>query len=139
MAESPCVRPALDTLTLSTGDTVTILHELNAGEYWDLLQARAARESFALILAYAVSWSLVGLDGQPLPYSLELPLDTRRDTVRGLNKRIVRELVARLTKHEEAEEAQHDAKKKIAAAAPASNVISASPAAATGVLSGSDS
>jgi hypothetical protein len=137
MAESQCVRPDLDTFTLSTGDTVTILQELNAGEYWDLLQARAARESFALILAYAVSWSLVGLDGQPLPYSLELPLATRRDTVRGLNKRIVRELIARLTKHEEAEEAAYAKKKPTPPAAPASSATSPSPAAVIGASSGS--
>jgi hypothetical protein len=127
MAESHVVRPESARLSLSTGEFVDVTKELNAGEYWDLLQALAARAPFAKIVAYVIGWSLVGLDGQPLPYSLDLPEALRRDTVRALNKRIVRELVAQIDRHEQAVDAAYEAKKKTSAAAPASAPTGTSP------------
>jgi hypothetical protein len=132
MPDCQVVLPATTRLTLSTGDTVDVITELNAGEYWDLLTARAARQPFALILAYVTGWSLLGLDGQPVPYSLELDAALRLATVRNLNKRIVRELIARLNRHEDAEEAAYAEKKTTPASAPDATRRSASPAAAAG-------
>lgn len=122
------VRPGIVRLPLSTGDTVDVIRELNAGEHWDLLTAQAAREAFALILAYVVGWSFLGLDGQPLPYSLDLDLAARRDTVRGLNKYVVRELIGRLRRHEEEADAAVDAKKKTTPTATTSSPTSDSVA-----------
>jgi hypothetical protein len=126
--QSQAVQPEIVRLTLSTGDFVDVIKELNAGEYWDLLLALGERQIFAKILAYVTGWSLVGLDGQPLPYSLELPVNVRRDTIRAQNKRFVRELIATLDRHEQAEEAAHAAKKKTPADAPGSSATSPSVA-----------
>jgi hypothetical protein len=114
------VQPAIVRLLLSGGDYIDVQKELNAGDYHDLLVAMADRTPFAKILAYLIGWSLVGLDGHPLPYSLELPERERRDTVRSLNKATYRELAAVLDRHEKAEEAALDAKKKTPVAAPGS-------------------
>lgn len=112
MAQSHIVTPIVVRLTLSTGEFVDVIKELNAGEYWDLLAAMADRVPFAKILAYVTGWSFVSLDGQPLPYSLDLPATVRRDTVRSLNKHIVRELQVTLDRHEQTEETERTAKKK---------------------------
>jgi hypothetical protein len=128
MAQTQVVQPGIERLTLSTGDTVDVIKELNAGEYWDLLMALGDRQPFAKILAYVTGWSFVGLDGQPLPYSLDLPASTRRDTVRALNKRVVRELIATLDRHEAEVDAAFAKKKPAPAtppAAPASSPTSA--------------
>ena len=114
------VQPAIVRLPLSGGDYIDAQKELNAGDYYDLLIAMANRKSFAKILAYLIGWSLVGLDGQPLPYSLDLPEHERRDTVRSLNKATYRELAAVIDRHEKAEEAALDAKKKTQVAEPVS-------------------
>jgi hypothetical protein len=114
------VQPAIVRLPLSAGDFIDVQKELNAGDYYDLLVAMADRKPFAKILAYLIGWSLVGLDGQPLPYSLELPETARRDTVRSLNKATYRELSAVLDRHEQAEEKAFDAKKKTKAVEPVS-------------------
>ena len=48
-------------LPLSDGDYLTVKKELNAGEYLDLVTDGAAGKPFAVLLAYLVGWSLVGL------------------------------------------------------------------------------
>ena len=52
MAQTQVVQPGIERLTLSTGDFVDVIKELNAGEYWDLLTALGDRQAFAKILAY---------------------------------------------------------------------------------------
>jgi hypothetical protein len=99
-------------LTLSDDDFVDVKADLNAGEYVDLLRDMADRKSFAKILAYVLGWSLIGLDGQPLPYDPDGDEQIRRDTVRSLDKYTLRELVAALDRHEAVQDAAHTAKKK---------------------------
>jgi len=113
MGRCRVVVPETVRLPLSDGDFVDVKQELNAGEYVDLLTALAQRQPFSKAVAYVVGWSLVGLDDKPLPYDLELPETVRRDTLRSLDKATMRELTAVLDRHEAAEEAAREAKKKM--------------------------
>jgi hypothetical protein len=130
------VQPGITRLSLSGGDYIDVQQELNAGDYYDLLIAMTDRKPFAKILAYLLGWSLVGLDGQPLPYSLALPEQERRDTIRNLNKSTLRELVAVIDRHEEAEEAALVAKKKTPGDVPVSTATPTSPPSSAGATSG---
>lgn len=112
MGRCRVVQPEVVRLPLSGGDFIDVKRELNAGEYFDLIVAQADRQSFAKILAYVIGWSLCGPDG-PVPYSVEMPDTTRRDTVRSLDKATARELIAALDRHEQAVEAQREEKKTI--------------------------
>lgn len=120
MGRCRVVAPELVRLPLSDGDYLDVTKELNAGEYVDMLTALSERKVFAKPIAYLVAWSLVGLDGQPLPYDLELPEDVRRSTLRSLDKATIREISAALDKHEAAEQQALDAKKKTSGSGPAS-------------------
>lgn len=115
------VRPEVVRLSLSDGDWIDVIKELNAGEYFDLIEAMAARKPFSKLVAYVLGWSLLGLDDQPLPYGIEIAEDDRRATIRALDKGTLRELFAALDKHETAEEAALDAKKKMTGTAPESS------------------
>ena len=99
-------------MPLSDGDYLDVTKELNAGEYLALLTALVDRKPFAKPIAYLVGWSLVGLNGQPLPYDVDLPEEERRGTLGALDKGTLREITAALDKHEAAEEAALTAKKK---------------------------
>lgn len=105
MGRCRVVQPEVVRLLLSGGDFIDVKKELTAGEYFDLLIAQTERQAFAKILAYVVGWSFCGADGQPVPYSLDLPETLRRDTVRALDKATSRELIAALDKHEQAVDA----------------------------------
>jgi|SRR6185295_9921078 len=121
MGRCRVVQPDLVRLPMSGGDYIDVQKELNAGDYFDLLVAMADRKPFAKILTYLVGWSLVGLDDRPLPYSLDLPENVRRDTIRSLDKATYSELSAIINRHERAEDAAVDAKKKTPAPALASS------------------
>jgi hypothetical protein len=108
-------------LPLSDGDHLDVQKELNAGQYLELLTALVDRKPFAKAIAYLVSWSLVGLNGQPLPYDLDMPEADRRSTIGALDKNTVREITAALDKHEAAEQAAVDTKKKTPSFAPVSS------------------
>jgi hypothetical protein len=112
MGRCRVVAPEIVRLPLSEGDYIDVQKELNAGQYVELLSALVERKPFAKPLAYLVAWSFVGLDGQPLPYDVDLPEELRRATIAALDKPTLRELAAALDKHEAAEAAALDAKKK---------------------------
>ena len=112
MSRCRVVAPEVVRLPLSDGDYLDVNKELNAGQYLELLTALVDRKPFAKAIAYLVSWSLVGLNGQPLPYDLDMPEEERRSTIGALDKGTVREITAALDKHEAAEEAALAAKKK---------------------------
>jgi hypothetical protein len=122
------VSPKSIRLPLSDGDWIDVWEELNAGQYVDMLAALVAHRPFAKAIAYVVGWSLVGLEGQPLPYDLDLPEEVRRATVGALDKRTMREITAAIDRHEQAEDDALDAKKKTPATSPASSPISGSVA-----------
>jgi len=119
MGRCRVVQPELVRLPLSGGDYIDVQKELNAGDYFDLLVAMADRKPFAKILAYLIGWSLTGLDEKPLPYSLDLPENVRRDIIRSLDKATYSELSAIINKHERVEDAAADVKKKTPAPEPA--------------------
>jgi hypothetical protein len=114
------VAPEVVRLPLSDGDYLDVNKELNAGQYLELLTALVDRKPFAKAIAYLVSWSLVGLNGQPLPYDLDMPEEDRRATIGALDKNTVREITAALDKHEAAEQAAVDTKKKTKSLEPVS-------------------
>lgn len=126
MGRCRVVSPAIVRLPLSDGDFIDVNQELNAGQYYDLLSALMERKAFSKAIAYIVGWSLIGLDGQPLPYDFDLPEETRRATLAALDKQTIREIVAVLDRHEAAEQAAIDAKKKTPATAVESAAISES-------------
>jgi hypothetical protein len=128
MAQCRVVQGETIRLPLSDGDWIDVKRELNAGEYVDLLRDMADRKAFSRILAYVLGWSLVDLDGKPLPWDIDGPETVRRDMVRSLTKATARELTAAIDRHERAEEAALDAKKKTPTTSPTSNPTSASAA-----------
>jgi hypothetical protein len=121
MGRCRVVAPEVVRLSLSDGDYLDVQKELNAGQYLELLTALVDRKPFAKAIAYLVSWSLVGLTGQPLPYDLDMPEEERRSTIGALDKNTVREITAALDKHEAAEQAAVDTKKKTPSFAPVSS------------------
>src|SRR5580765_8957266 len=121
MGRCRVVAPEIVRLPLSDGDFLDVHKELNSGQFVEMLGALVDRKPFAKSLAYLVGWSLIGLDGQPLPYDLDLPEEVRRSTLAALNKATMREITAALDKHEASEEAAVDAKKKTPASSPVSS------------------
>jgi hypothetical protein len=114
------VAPEVVRLPLSEGEYLEVQKELNAGQYVEMLEALMDRKRFAKPIAYLVGWSLVGLTEQPLPYDLDMPEEERRSTIGALDKATLREITAALDKHEAAEQAALDAKKKT----PARSLVS---------------
>jgi hypothetical protein len=113
MGRNRMVLPETIRLPLSDGDFLTVKKELNAGEYIDLLTDNAAGKFFAKQLAYLVSWTLVGPNDTPIPYSLAQPLEDRRDTLRSLDTATMVELVQAINDHEAANELAIQEKKRI--------------------------
>lgn len=113
MGRCRVVRPETIRLPLSDGDWIDVIRELNAGEYFDCILEMTERKRFAKILAYVIGWSFVDLDGSPLPYSVELPIEERRAIVAAQDTGTIREMIVALDRHEAAANAAIDAKKKI--------------------------
>ena len=120
MSRCRVVVPEVVRLPLSDGDYLDVNKELNAGEYVDMLTALADGKPFAKAIAYLVAWSLVGVNNQPIPYDVDMPEDVRRSTIRSLQIPTLREISAALDRHEAAEQAALDAKKKTSAPSPES-------------------
>ena len=120
MGRCRVVAPGVVRLPLSEGDYLDVQRELNAGQYMQLLTALVERKPFAKAIAYVVGWSLVGLDGQPLAYDFDVPEEVRRQTLGALDKATLREINAALDRHEAAEDAALEAKKKTPESVPAS-------------------
>jgi hypothetical protein len=112
MSRCRVVVPEMVRVPLSDGDYLDVKQELNAGEYVALLTAMAERRPFAKVLAYVIGWSLIGVDGKPMPYDIETPEQTRRSTVSALDKDTLREMIAALDKHEQAGDEAREEKKK---------------------------
>ncbi len=120
MGRCRVVVPKVKRIELSDGDFIDVNEELNSGQYLEMLKGLADRLPFSKALAYVVAWSFTGLDGQPLPYDLDMSEPMRRATIAALDKATMREMSNALDRHEKAEEDAIDAKKKTAAIALAS-------------------
>jgi hypothetical protein len=121
MSRCRVVAPAIVRLPLSDGDFLDVQKELNAGQYVEMLANLVERKPFSKAIAYIVGWSLIGLDGEPLPYDADMPEEMRRATIAALNKATLREITATLDRHEAAEDKALDAKKKTLSSVPASS------------------
>src|SRR3990172_6642074 len=120
--------PETSRLSLSDGDYLDVVKDLNAGEYADLLVNLVARKPFTKVMAYVVGWSLVGLENQPLTYNVTMPEDERIATIRSLDKATIHEIIAAIDKHEASVGKELEAKKKTRGGAPASGAVSPSAA-----------
>lgn len=139
------VTPERHRLTLADGQYVDITKRLNHGEAEDLNERIWPGGGFnrrmvrtARIVAYVLGWSLTK-DGAPVPYSLELPEQTRIDTVRALSQDRAVEIFKAIEAHEEAMAQERTEKKRIPAGSPDGAAISSSPSAVTGPSAGSAS
>ena len=83
MGRNRDVPPETVRLSVSDGDFLTVIKELNAGENLDLVANQGDGEQIALMLAYLVSWTLVGQNDTPIPYSVQLSKEERRSIIRG--------------------------------------------------------
>lgn len=137
MSRCRVVAPDVVRLPLSDGDFLDVKKTLNAGEYrkliYDQFKDAPAGEKITVdlrkidltkLLAYIVGWSLVGFDGQPLPYRPDEPDDIRAATIDSLDQDTYRELLTAVTAHEAREEAAREAQKKTRTTAPALSVTS---------------
>lgn len=107
----PIVRPDTVRLSLSGGEWLDVRRELNAGEYFDLILATSERKAFSKPLAYLIGWSFTDLDGGPLPYDPRASDDERRALLRTFRTDTIREIIATVNRHEEAQDLARAAKK----------------------------
>jgi hypothetical protein len=82
----------------TTGESITVKAELNAGEALDLRDAPGDK-TLAVILAYLEGWTFVGPGDAPLPYSPQQSLADRRDTLRALKVSVLGAIVNALEPH----------------------------------------
>jgi len=113
MGRCRIVSPESVRLPLSDGDFLTVKKELNAGEYVDYLTDRQADRVFAAPLAYLVGWSLVGVGGEPIPYSMGQSRDERRDVLRSLDQVTMLEIVKAIDAHASSTDRTVEEKKTI--------------------------
>lgn len=113
MARCRIVLPDTIRLPLTDGDFLTVKKELNAGEYIDSVTEGAAGKPFASVVAYLVSWTLVGINDAPLAYALGMSADERRDVLRSLDVATLVELVQAIDAHVAANERAVQEKKRM--------------------------
>lgn len=140
------VTPEPCRLTLSDGQFIDIKKRLNHGETEDMyarmspdgerLDRRAVRT--AKVFAYLMGWSLTK-GGTPVSMALELPEQTRLDTIRALDPDRFSEIHAAIETHVQAMAEERAAQKKILSGSPAAAAISPSPSAVVGASAGSAS
>jgi len=104
MGRCRIVTPDAVRLPLSDGDFLTVKKELNAGEYHALVTEGVSGKPFAVVIAYLIGWSLVGLGEQPIAYGLHQSTDERRDVLGSLDVPTIVEIVAALDAHQAANE-----------------------------------
>lgn len=138
MGRCRVVHPDVVRVSISDGDYLDVKKHLNAGEYRDLIAGMAGTSHFGekavvdmkkvgitKVLAYLAGWSLVGLDGKPLPYNLDLPEESRLTTLRSLDRETFSEIVEAIDAHEAKTETE---RKNVRAGESASSAISTSAA-----------
>lgn len=113
MGRNRDVPPDTIRLPLSDGDFLIVIKELNAGEYLDMLENQAAGLQLARIMAYLVSWTLVGAHDTPIPYAVQLSRDERRSVLRGLDVGTLVEISQAIEAHHAGLEQRIAEKKRI--------------------------
>lgn len=144
------VPPAVKTLTISHGDTLTVKQRLNTGEQ----RAAFARMSMAtangdlkvnplemgigLVVAYLVDWSLVDDHGR-LVVIRDQPPEVVQAAVDALDPESFAEIKAAIQAHDAGVLEAREQEKNDQDGANGSSVISPSPGSVTGDTSGSSS
>lgn len=109
-------------LELSDGDWIEVKRVLTVGEERDLvsLAVRGYRPdgtadldtrllSFLSAATYITAWSLVGMDGMPIPWISNASIPKRVDVLRTLDTATMAEIDAAIAAHRNAEEASKNA------------------------------
>jgi hypothetical protein len=113
MGRNRDVPPETVRLPLSDGDFLTVIKELNAGEYLDMIENQAAGLQLARVLGYLVSWTLVGANDTPIPYSVQMSMDERRSIVRGRDVWTLVEITQAIEAHHATLERNIQEKKRV--------------------------
>lgn len=144
MAEpmSDFVVPAGDRLPLSgDGRWIDVKHRLTHGEREDMFaRMRGPNGEWnhvrtVKVTTYLLGWSLVDLEGKPVPMGPTVPDDERLSTLRNLDPDAFDEINDAIEAHEKAVQAARDAQKKTAGTSGLT-LISTSPAASAGATNG---
>lgn len=138
MGYSRFVRPDVTVLTLANGDTLTVKKRLTQGErtvaYTRIYatEANGTRNPFvvdlAMVTAYLIDWSLVGLDGAPVPIR-GLSIDELTAIINTLDPEDFSEISAVITAHEQRMREERAAEKKSQAGVSNGSLALSSPAA----------
>lgn len=140
------VHPSTTVLTISEGDTLTVKTRLTHGERSDSyerqyitdddgkLTLKAGQIKLSMVTAYLVDWSLTDADGARVVIAGQ-SVDLVESVLRNLSPDDFDEIHTAIVKHEKQMTAARAQEKKRWATAAA--VISPSPSAAAGVLTGS--
>ena len=113
MGRNRDVPPETIRLPLSDGDFLTVIKELNAGEYIDMLGEQIAGRRLAVMLTYLVSWTLVGANDTPIPYNVHMSKEERLAVIRGRDVWTLVELSEAIEQHHAKLESAIAEKKRI--------------------------
>jgi D-aminopeptidase len=150
LSESRIVRPETTRLDISGGDWLLVKKRLNAGEQRRAfarmyregaagrLQIDPLQTGLALVLSYLLDWSLLDEAGKPIAI-MDADDETKAAALDAIDYDSFVEIKNAIDAHQNANEAEAAAKKKIRPGAPSSAPSSPSPVAADGALSGSKS
>ncbi len=144
MGRDRIVEPTITRLPISDGDFLDVKGQLNHGEYDDHLsrispfqtpgepirmETRQIRTS--KVLSYLVGWSLTQ-KGKPIPYSPDMPVNTRIDVLNSLDRATFTEMYQAIDAHEDKADAEAAVRKNGQGGATESPAISPSPSDVTG-------
>jgi hypothetical protein len=111
MRKSRVVRPDTDVLEISNGDTLTVRRLLNHGEqtaaYQRMyiagvdgqLRANVLQTGMALVTAYLLDWTLVDLDGKPIPIAGK-PIEDIESALNAIDHQSFLEIKEAIEQHE---------------------------------------
>ena len=145
MGRCRVVEPKLERLPLSDGDFIDVKQRLNAGEYRQVIADTAGptligdritldvdKVGLTKIVQYLVGWSLIGLDGKPIPYGPDLPDNVRVSALLAQDPETFMEILNAIDAHEAREDQARAQEKKLRAGVSGSSATSPSPSDATG-------
>lgn len=153
---SRVVAPESKKIDISDGDWILVKQRLSAGDRDDSFERMYLKQpdgSFALqpdgrlivapaqmrralVTAYLLDWSLVGLRGEPLVIRGQ-PIADVEATLRSIDTASFQEIHAAIEQYDVTMALERMAQKKMAGTGPASNSTSDSPSAAAGATNGS--
>ena len=132
-------RPDTTTLTLKSGDTITVKRRLNYGEARKMrgMQQLQTLHDAAVVIAYLLDWTLTGLDGERQSIAGIAPSDLL-NVLDALSDDAFDEIYAAISTHIAGQKAEREAEKNDRDGESSASVISPSPSGATGASNGSE-